>query len=274
MITSRPLGAAVGRAPNLRLPDREHALNRRSSWLRFETPLVAATLVRRYKRFLADVVLADGREITVHCPNPGRMTACSAPGRPVLLSDSNNPRRKLRYSLEMIRMGRTWVGLNTIRANRTMRHFLEQRQIVELQGYTTLRTEVPFGTAKRSRVDFLLRAPGVRRDCYVEVKNTTYRLPGREGVAAFPDAVTLRGRKHLADLAEVARGGHRAVLLFHVGRNDVHRVRPADEVDPAYGVALRAAAAAGVEIVAYRVQFSPQGIALRRSLPVNLNHPS
>ncbi len=235
--------------------------------MRFDLPLERGVLILRYKRFLADVELEDGSRLTVHCPNSGSMKACSEPGRPVIISDSGNPKRKLRHTLEMIRMGRTWVGVNTVNPNRAVAEFIARGRIDELRGYGELRREVPY--AGRSRIDLLLRDPaGSRRDAYVEVKNATYR-DGQH--AAFPDAVTERGRKHLQDLAEMVRQGHRAVMFFFVGRADCHRLRPADEIDPAYGQELRRAQASGVELLAYRFRFSPsRGIELAGRLPIDL----
>ncbi len=231
--------------------------------MQFPSDLIPATLVRRYKRFLADVELADGTVLTVHCPNPGRMTSCSEPGRPVRISDSGNPKRKLRHTLEMIRMGRTWVGVHTARPNSAVAAFLRAGRIPELSGYGEVRTEVAAGA---SRLDLLLREPG-RRDCWVEVKNCTLRVGEH---AAFPDAVSARGRKHSDELAELVAAGHRAVIFYFVGRADCRRFRPADEVDPAYGEALRRAVAAGVEALAYRMRFSPRKIELVDRLPIDL----
>lgn len=226
--------------------------------------LVAGTLVRRYKRFLADVELADGTELTVHCPNPGRMTSCSEPGRPVWISDSGNPRRKLRYTLEMIRMGRTWVGVNPVLANAVVARFVAAGRIPELAGYADVRSEVTVG---RSRLDLLLSRPPGGRDCYVEIKSSTLRVGDH---AAFPDAVSDRGRKHLEALADLVEAGHRAVMFYFVGRADCRRFRPADEVDPAYGETLRRAVARGVEPLAYRMRFSRRRIELVDRLPIDL----
>lgn len=248
--------------------------------MKIDEPLTEGTLLRRYKRFLADVELDDGRELTVHCPNPGRMTTCAEPGRPVLISDSQNPKRKLRHTLEMIRMGRTWVGVNTQRPNVAVAGFVRAGKIPELAGYPELLTEVPYGEANRSRIDLLLRDGGGdsgkdgRPNCYVEIKNTTLRVPipnvPRRYAGAFPDAVTKRGRKHLLDLADVAAAGSRAVLFFFVGRADCHRFRPADEVDPDYGETLREVAGRGVELLAYRMRFSPRRVEVAGRLPVDL----
>lgn len=237
--------------------------------MRFTRPLFDATLLRRYKRFLADVRLGDGRELTVHCPNSGAMTSCSEPGSPALISDSENPKRKLRYTLEMVKSGRTWVGVNTANPNRAVAGFVERGRIAELAGYVAVDREVPYGEEKRSRIDLLLRSGEVsdRADCWVEIKNATLR---RGEHAAFPDAVTERGRKHLEDLAGVVRQGGRAVLFFFVGRADCRRLRPADEVDPAYGETLRRVAGEGVELLAYRMRFTRRRIELLERLPIDL----
>ena len=237
--------------------------------MNIELPVLEGVLVQRYKRFLADVRLADGTELTVHCPNSGAMTTCSEPGRPVIISDSQNPKRKLRYTLEMIQMGDVWVGVNTANPNRAVAGFIETGQIAELSGYDTLRREVKYGREGRSRIDILLEddeSPDTR--CYVEIKNTTLRSGEH---AAFPDAVTTRGLKHLEELADVVESGHRGVIFFFMGREDCLRMRPADEVDPAYGEALRRVAAAGVEILAYRMAFSPTGVRLLDRAPVDLD---
>jgi len=214
------------------------------------------------------VRFADGREETVHCPNPGAMRACAEPGRPVLVSDSHNPKRKLRMTLEMIRMGRTWVGVNTHRPNRVIGALLDAGGLAELAGYDVVQREVVCG---ESRLDFRLCDPskGPGPPCWVEVKNATWRVDGGP-YAAFPDAVTTRGRRHLEALASRVALGERAVILFHVGRSDVERFRPADEVDAAYGAALRDVLASGVEALAYRFRYGPRGIVLLGRLPIDL----
>ena len=233
--------------------------------MRFTRDLIPATLLKRYKRFLADVELADGSMLTVHCPNPGAMTGCSQPGRPVWISDSANPKRKLRYTLEMIRMGRTWVGVNTANPNPAVEGFVRAGKIPELAGYGEVRREIKTGD---SRLDLRLREPrGGRPDCYVEIKSSSLRV-GRH--AAFPDAVTVRGRKHLLKLADLVAGGHRGVIFFFVSRADCRRFRPADEIDPAYGDTLRQVTVAGVEALAYRMRFSRHRIELVDRLPIDL----
>lgn len=237
--------------------------------MKFDLPLQEGVLIRRYKRFLADVRLPDGTELTVHCPNSGAMTSCSEPGRPVFISDSQNPKRKLRHTLEMIHMGDAWVGVNTANPNRAVTGFIEAGQIPELLGYDRLRREVKYGREERSRIDILLEdGENGRPRCFVEIKNSTLRSGEH---AAFPDAVTTRGLKHLVELEEVVANGERGVIFFFVGREDCLRMRPADEVDPAYAEALRRVVAAGVEALAYRMSFDPQhGIRLLGRAPVDL----
>lgn len=234
----------------------------------FDRPLLPATLIKRYKRFLADVELENGEVITVHCPNSGAMTTCAEPGRPVLISDSQNPKRKLRYTFEMIRMGRTWVGVNTMNPNHAVEGFIRAGKIPELKGYASLKREVKYGEEGRSRIDLLLTdgAEGIP-PCYVEVKNSTLK-DGEH--AAFPDGVTERGRKHLNDLAQVVKEGNRGVIFFFIGRADCHRFRPADEIDPAYGETLRRVMQEGVEALAYRMRFNRRRIQLVDRLPVDV----
>ena len=222
-------------------------------------------LVRRYKRFLADVVTEDGRTLTVHCPNPGSMIGCATPGAAVRCSTSDNPRRKLRHTLEMIRVGRTWVGLHASRANAIAARAFETDAVPELSAYREIRREISVGN---SRLDFrLTRHSGGRRPAYVEVKSVTL-ADGR--LALFPDSVTERGRRHLETLMQLRRKGSRAALLFVVQRADCDRVSPADDIDPAYGAALRAAARAGVEILAIGARVTSRAITVERRLPVVL----
>ncbi|RMF84333.1 MAG: DNA/RNA nuclease SfsA [Nitrospirae bacterium] len=227
--------------------------------MRFDAPLIPATLVRRYKRFLADVTLEDGRTLTVHCANPGRMDGCAEPGSPVLLSDSRNPRRKLRYTWELTRTPTTWVGVNTQRTNAIAREGIESGVVAELAGYPVVRAEVRFGAA--SRVDLLLEGAGP--PCLVEVKNVTL---AEAGCALFPDAVTRRGRTHLEELARRAAAGDRAVMLYVVNREDCHRFAPAAHIDPAYAEAFARAVAGGVEVLVYAARVRPEGITLARRI--------
>lgn len=225
-------------------------------------------LVRRYKRFLADVLLPDGREITVHCPNPGRMLGTQEPGSPVRCSTHDDPRRKLRHTLEMIRVGEVWVGLHAARANDVARAALEAGVPAPLAGHARIEREV--ASPDGSRFDFRLSAssdPARAPVCWVEVKSVTLCEEGR---ARFPDAVTERGRRHLEHLAARVRAGERACLLFVAQRADAESVAPADDVDPAYGRALREAARAGVELHALSTRVEPNGLTLAGALPVLL----
>lgn len=230
---------------------------------RYPHPLIGGTLIKRYKRFLADVTLPDGTELTVHCPNPGAMTSCSDPGSAIRISDSHNPKRKLRYTLEQIRMGRSWVCVNTQVPNPAVEHAIRRDALPQLTGYPTIRREVADG--KGSRLDLLLERDEDR--CWIEVKSTSLRV-GRE--ARFPDAVTVRGRKHLEGLTEHALAGDRAVQVFLVGRGDVASFRPAWEVDPDYARALQEAQAAGVEVLPVQARVTARGITLHRLLPYAL----
>ncbi len=223
-------------------------------------PVVFGTLIKRYKRFLADVELDDGTIITAHCPNTGRMTTCAEPGWRVALSDSQNPKRKYRYTWELAHNGDCWICVNTGRANQIAFEAVSENVIPELAGYTEVLREQKFGN---SRFDLLLRRGDER--CYVEVKNVTLLAP--DGCYAFPDAVTERGRKHLNELIEVVKAGHRAAMLYVIPRSDGTRFRAAHEIDPQYAEALEAAKAAGVEIFAWRAAVSPEEIRLSSAVP-------
>lgn len=227
-------------------------------------PLIPGTLIRRYKRFLADIELSDGRVVTAHCPNSGSMLGCNVPGAPVMLSRSDNPGRKLPYTWELVQVDGFWVGLNTMLPNRLAEETITGGLAAELQGYERIRREVPYGS-ERSRIDLLLE--GDRGRCYVEVKNVTLVEDGR---ALFPDAVTTRGQKHLRELMEVVAQGDRGVIFFTVQRGDGHAVSPADAIDPEYGRLLREAVQNGVEALAYRAEVTPQEIRLAGQLPVLL----
>jgi sugar fermentation stimulation protein A len=232
--------------------------------MRFPTPLLEGRLVRRYKRFLADVELADGAVVTVHCANPGSMLGLAEPGMRVLLSRSTNAARKLPLSWELVEApGCGLVGINTALPNRLVEEALRAGRIAELAGYPELRREVAYGT--RSRVDFLLAGPG-RPDAYVEVKNVHFsRVPG---LAEFPDSVTARGARHLDELALVVAGGGRAAMLYLVQRTDSERFAICRDLDPAYGRAFDRARAAGVEMLAYRCAIGPDEVALGASIPL------
>jgi len=221
-------------------------------------------LIRRYKRFLADVRLENGTTVTAHCPNSGSMLGCLLPGRPVYLSRSENPRRKLAYTWELIAMPDSLVGVNTQLPNRLAAHAIAAGDVAELRGYATVSREVRVG--KNSRIDILLEAPR-RRSCYVEVKNCTLV---ERGVARFPDAVTLRGRKHLMELRKLVADGCRCIMFFLVQRMDARRFAPADAIDPQYGASLRQAMRSGVEILVYDVRIDLAAIRLNAKLPHDL----
>lgn len=230
--------------------------------MKFDTPLIEGRLVRRYRRFFAEIKTETG--ITVaHCPNTGSLLGLLAPGNRVWLSPAANPARKLAYTWELVEAQRVLVGIHTGRSNRLVEEAIGRGVIQELSGYDTARREVAYGV-QGSRIDLLLER-GEQR-CYVEVKNVTAAVDG--GVALFPDAVSARGTKHLKEMMEMVSCGHRAVLVFCVQRADVKEVQPADAIDPQYGRTLREALASGVEAIAYRAEVSPQEIALRQPVPV------
>lgn len=232
-------------------------------------PLTRGRILRRYQRFLADVELPGGEVVTAHCPNTGSMSGCWAPGAPAELSASDNPKRKLRWTLERVDMGQGWVGVNTGRTNQIMVWFLERGRVPGLEGYSSLRREPTYRAPgwPDSRFDALLTADG-RRDCYVEVKNTTLYT---EGAIRFPDAKTERGRKHLLLLRHAVSEGHRGVILFAVNRPEGEVFSPARTIDPVYADTLSAVAADGVEVFAVRIHHTPKGIRMGGLLPVDLS---
>jgi len=232
--------------------------------MKFAATLVEGRLLKRYKRFLADVELAGGGTITAACPNTGSMMGCCEPGSRVWLSESDSPTRKYRHTWEIVESAGEMVGINTGLPNRLVREAIDGGVIGELSGYGALRPEVAFGE-ERSRIDLLLE-DAARPACYVEVKNVTAAVTGR--VAIFPDAVSERGAKHLRELMRLKAQGLRAVLVFCVQRGDVDEVRPADAIDPVYGRTLREAIAGGVEVMAGRAKVTPRGIAIDARLAV------
>jgi sugar fermentation stimulation protein A len=235
--------------------------------IRFTTPLIPATLVRRYKRFLADVVLPDGEEITAHVANPGAMTGLATPGARVFLSRSDKASRKLPYSWELVEAdlgsGPELVGVNTAHPNVIAAHALAAGAVEGLSGYASVRREVKYGQS--SRVDFLLESPD-RPPCYVEVKNV--HLMRERRLAEFPDAVTARGARHLDELSAMVVAGHRAVMLYLIQIGSAERFALARDIDRRYGEAFDRARAAGVEALAYRCTISEEGIALDEAVPI------
>ena len=235
--------------------------------MRLSTPLVKGRLVKRYKRFLADVILDGGETVTAHCANPGSMLGLVEPGMTVWLSRSDNPKRKLKFSWELVEaglgQGPVLVGINTAHPNKLVEEAILAGQIAELAGYDTLRREVRYGT--NSRIDILLEGAD-KPPCYVEIKNV--HLVRDAGLAEFPDSVTARGAKHLAELSNMASAGARAVMVFLVQRADANRMGLARDIDPAYGAAFDAARAANVEALCYCCDISTDAITVRNAVPI------
>ncbi|ESA35264.1 sugar fermentation stimulation protein [Leptolyngbya sp. Heron Island J] len=218
-------------------------------------PLLEGTLIRRYKRFMADIELASGEIVTAHCPNTGSMSGVCHVGGRVMVSKSDNPKRKLAYTWELSEVHDNepiWVGVNTALPNRVIQTALHQRVFEQLEPYDTIKREVPYGT--KSRIDFLLTTD--ERPIYVEVKNSTW---AQKRLCLFPDSVTTRGQKHLRELTALLPDA-RAVMLYFINRGDCHQFAPGDSADPEYGQLLRAAIAAGVEVLPCRFEISPTGI--------------
>lgn len=233
--------------------------------MQFNPPMQPAILLRRYKRFLADVVL-NGQLQTVHCPNTGSMRACIAPESPCWLATHTGSKRKYPHSLTLVTTPQGHLaGIHSALANPLVAEALAKGVITPLQGYDWCKQEAPYG-AEGSRADFYLQAAG-RMDCYVEVKNVSLL---DEGQGYFPDAITLRGQKHLRELAQLAANGQRAVMLFCVQHEAITSVAPAAHIDPHYAHLCREAAASGVEFYAYKAQLSPHCIQLTTAIPVVL----
>ncbi|MEM7283597.1 MAG: DNA/RNA nuclease SfsA [Pseudomonadota bacterium] len=230
--------------------------------------MTSATLIKRYKRFLADCVLESGEQITAHCPNTGSMKNCVEEEAKVWLSRSDNPKRKYAYTWEYLVTSRGHtIGVNTGRANSLVLEAIKSNQVAELKGYEQLLTEQRYGR-ENSRIDLLLKSAS-KDDCYVEVKSVTLlEQPPSRGIGYFPDAVSESGTKHLRELIEVCVSGQRAVLFFCVQHTGINEVRPADHIDKKYGETLRVAMDHGVEVIAYKVRRVPSGFKLWRDVPV------
>ena len=220
---------------------------------------IKGRFIKRYKRFFADIVLDDGQIVTAHCPNSGRMTSCLEEGWPVLLTQSNNPKRKLPYTFEYIFNGKTWIGVNTHRANSIVEDAIKTNAITELDGHKHYRREVPYATS--SRVDFLLDFSDYHY--YLEVKSVTLL---EDGWYQFPDAPSERGQKHLKDLMSMVSQGSRAGILFLVQRGDGDKFKPADTIDPTYALLMEDARQSGVDILIYTTVMTEYGLKLDYSL--------
>jgi len=227
-------------------------------------PLIKGTLIKRYKRFLADITLETGEEVTAHCPNSGSMKGCAIPGSSVWLSESDNPKRKYKYTWELAKVPQTMIGINTLVPNKLVKQSIENDLIEELAGYDHVKAEVK--TSSHTRLDLLLENKTGEK-CYVEIKNCTMV---EEGIAMFPDAVTTRGQKHLDELVELVSQGHRGVIFYLIQRTDAILFKPAAMIDKIYAQKLRKAKENGVEIITRDTVITTELIKLRNAVPVQL----
>jgi sugar fermentation stimulation protein A len=238
--------------------------------MRLPTPLVKGRLIRRYKRFLADLLLDDGRKVTAHCANPGSMLGVAEEGARIWAHEHGDPKRKLAFSWELVEIGETLIPVNTTNPNKIALEAVSSGIIPELAGYGDIAREVKYGG--NSRIDLLLSGAksgkGLKKPCYVEVKNV--HLSRRPGLAEFPDSVTARGAKHLAELSKITAEGARAVMLFIVQRSDCARFSPAADLDQAYAKALKSAVSAGVETLCYDCEVTVSEVVLRKALEIDL----
>ncbi len=237
--------------------------------MQFPTPLLRGTLIQRYKRFLADIRLDNGEAITATCPNTGSMMGLTTPGLPVWVSTSDSPTRKYKHTWEMLEVdlgkGPGLVGINTNHPNVLVSEAIMGKRVAALKGYNSLRREVKYGT--NSRIDILLESPD-KPPAYVEVKNV--HMMREAGVAEFPDSVTARGLKHLLELSQMVREGHRAVMVFLIQRNDATRLTFARDIDPNYAAGLAEALEIGVEAIALKCALTPEGISVQKSVPIKV----
>lgn len=234
--------------------------------MEFTKPLIPGTLIRRYKRFLADVRLDDGTTVTAHCANTGSMMQVSEPGSPVMLSEAENPKRKTRWDWQLVKINGLWAGINTSVPNILLKEGFEKEIIDAFRGYDTIKMEVPYGE-KNSRADAMLTGQSGTQKMYVEAKNVTLVENGR---ALFPDAVTSRGLKHLDELALMVRQGHRAAMFFLSQRMEAESIGIAIHIDPDYAGRIRDVIDQGVEIFAWKANVTPEGIFLDRELPFRI----
>ncbi|MDY6915678.1 MAG: DNA/RNA nuclease SfsA [Candidatus Cloacimonadota bacterium] len=231
--------------------------------MEFPEKLITGYFLKRNKRFMVDLQLENGKVVTAHCPNSGSMKTCLKPHWPVRLSISNNPKRKFKYTFEMIHNGKTWIGINTNLTNKIVQHGIINGKIPELNGYSTLKREVRYG--KNSRIDILLEK--IDKKCFVEIKSVTLV---ENGNYLFPDAVTKRGQKHLLELISMKRQGHRAIIFFLIQRNDGCIFAPATNIDPDYSKLLKKAYQEGVEILPYQAEVTPQKIGIEKKVEITL----
>ena len=232
--------------------------------MKYPHELIRGTLIKRYKRFLADIRMEDDSLLTVHCPNPGSMKTCSSPGFPAYLSRSDNPKRKLAYTLELVHNGNCFIGVNTTRANGVVHEALIEKGIPSLSKYNRYRLEVGWG---ESRIDILAETP--EESCLIEIKSVSMM---RGQAYAFPDSVTERGYKHLNELERAHKQGHRAMMLFLIMRSDAEVFEPAEEIDPRYARRLREVTRNGVEVLVYGTRLSSQGLSLGDPVPYRHIH--
>lgn len=234
--------------------------------MRLPAPLKRGILLQRYKRFLADIELADGRTVTAHCANPGSMLGVAIEGARVWAHEHGDKKRKLAFSWELVEIDNILIPVNTSNPNKIAFEAIEAGVIPELSGYDGIAREVKYGEG--SRIDLLLSGGRRKKPCYVEIKNV--HLSRTPGLAEFPDSVTARGARHLGELARVAKAGDRAVMLFVVQRGDCRRFAPAADLDPAYAGALKSAHAAGVELLCYDCEVTTAEVVLRKALEIEI----
>ena len=231
--------------------------------MKFETKVIKGRIQKRYKRFLSDITLNNGEFVHAHVPNTGSMTNCWGENWKVLLTYHDDPKRKMKYTLECTHNGKTWIGVNTSRTNKIVKEALDLGLIKELKGYKDIKPEKKYG--EKSRIDFFLSNHKSKEDCYVEVKNVTLNDGNK---ALFPDAVSTRGQKHLKDLIQIKREGQRACMLYLINRGDTTSFSAAKEIDPEYARLLKEAKASGVEILAYQTEITDQEIKLAKKIKV------